>query len=345
MKKSIEKISLKWVSPFWYLGCDQNCQKCFVGKKNGAIAPLNIRKKAIDTLAKNNTEEIFLCGGNPILDPFIEETVEYIKAKGILVELLSNSWAIDKNKFIKNKEKFLANIDDKAATFWGGDAKTHDKICGCTGSFSILISNLEKISQQGHSIACILNVVPQNKNDIYKIIKKLKNKINITKVWLQRIFPYGNALQNDLAEISLKPKDFNLILKQLITAKKDFNLTEISFDSTPPFCMVEKKYHKFLESYKRGISFWAIDYKCRLFGESFDVINPKFALLNGRPIYAVHNLMRQIKNDLRTKEILAKKYLPKVCKKCGIDYCFGGYLIRDKNGKLTVDPSVLNNLS
>lgn len=345
MKKSIENISLKWVSPFWYLGCDQDCQECFIGKKSGVITPLDIRKKAIDTLTENNTEKIFLCGGNPILDPFIEETVEYIKAKGILVELLSNSWDIDKNKFIKNKEKFLINIDDKAATFWGGNAEIHDKICGCVGSFSRLINNLEKISQQGHSIACILNVVPQNKNDVYKIIKELKSKININKVWLQRIFPYGNALQSDLSKILLKPEDLNLILEQLVAIKKDFNLTEISFDSTPPSCMVDKKYYQFVERYKRGLSFWALDYKCRLFGESFDIMNSKFALLNGKPIYEVHDLLNQVKNDPRTKEILAQKYLPKKCQKCGINDCFGGYLTRDKEGELTVDHILLNNLS
>ncbi|MDO9399241.1 MAG: 4Fe-4S cluster-binding domain-containing protein [bacterium] len=340
MKKSIENISLKWVSPFWYLGCDQNCKECFIGKKSKKIAPLNIRKKTIDILAKNNTEEIFLCGGNPILDPFIEETVAYIKTKGILVELLSNSWDIDKNKFIKNKKKFLVNIDDKAATFWGGDAKTHDKICGCDGSFLRLIKNLKEISQQGHSIDCILNVTSQNKNNIYQIIKKLKNKINITKVWLQRIFPYGNALQNDLSKIELKPEDFNSILKQLVMAQKDFNLIDISFDSTPPFCMVNKKYHQFLERYKRGLSFWALDYKCRLFGESFDVINPKFALLNKKPIYKVNDLINKIKKDSKTQDILEKKYLPKKCQKCQkckINDCFGGYLIRNAKG-LTVDP-------
>lgn len=344
MPKSMEKISLKWVSPFWYLGCDQNCQECFMGRKNKEIiTPLEIRKKAIDVLVENKTEEIFLCGGNPILDPLIEETVEYIKTKGILVELLSNSWDIDQNKFIKNKEKFLENIGNKAATFWGGDTKTHDKICGSRGSFSRLMNNLEKISRQDYPITCILNVTPQNKNGVYKIIKELKTKINITKVWLQRIFPCGDAMQKDLAEISLKPKDFNPILKQLVAAKKDFNLEEISFDSTPPFCMVDKKYRQFLEKYKRGLSFWALDYKCRLFGESFDVTNPKRALLSQKPIYEVDNLINKIENDSKTLEILEKKYLPEKCRKCGIDDCFAGYLVRDQAGKLKVDPALKNN--
>ncbi len=344
MKKTTE-ISLKWVSPFWYLGCEQNCKECFIGEKNRAIASIDIRKKAIDTLSKNNTEKIFLCGGNPILDPFIEETVAYIKTKGILVELLSNSWDIDKNKCIKNKGNFLANIDDKVATFWGGNAEVHDKICGCDGSFSRLINNLKKISQQGHSIICLLNVVPENKNDVYKIIKKLKSEINITKVWLQRIFPYGNALQSDPSNILLRSEDFNLILEQLVATQKDFNLTEISFDSTPPFCMVDKKYYQFLEKYKRGLSFWALDYKCRLFGESFDVINPKFALLNGEPIYEADDLINEIKNDSKTQEILSQKYLPEKCKRCDINGCFGGYLIRDGEGQLMVDPVLSKNSS
>lgn len=337
MRKITEKISLKWVSPFWFLGCDQNCKECFIGEKSDKITPLKIRKKAIDILAKNGTEQIFLCGGNPILDPFIEETVNYIKSKGILVELLSNSWDIERNKFIKNKDKFLNNIDDKAATFWGGDAKTHDKICGCIGSFERLIQNLEKISKKGYTIDCILNILPQNKKNVYQNIKLLKSKVNITKVWLQRMFPYGNALKNNFSKILLKPGDFNLVLEQLIKAKKDFNLKDISFDSTPPFCMVDKKYHQFLERYKRGLSFWALDYKCRLYGESFDVMNPKFSLFNKKPIYEIGDIIKKIKDDPMTQEILKQKYLLDKCKKCEIKDCFGGYLIRDLNGNLRGD--------
>ena len=345
MKKSIEPISLKWVSPFWYLGCDQNCKECFIGKKSDKTTPLQIRKKTIDVLSKNNTEQIFFCGGNPILDPFIEETVNYAKSKNILVELLSNSWDINRNKSIKNQKQFLDNIDDKAATFWGGNAKTHDKICGCPGSFDRLVNNLKQISKQGYAVNCILNVLPQNKKSIYKAVKALKNKINIKMVWLQRMFPYGNAMDNNFSEMLLKPDDFDLILKQLLKAKKDFKLEEVSFDSTPPFCMVDKKYHKFLERYKRGLSFWALDYKCRLFGESFDVIDLKFALLNKKPIYEIKNLIGKIKKDPRTQEILTQKYLPEQCKKCKIADCFSGYLIRDKNGKLTIDPILSKNLS
>lgn len=337
MIKKMDKISLKWVSPFWYLGCDQNCKQCFVEGSHDKVTPLDIRKKTIDILAKNGTEEIFLCGGNPILDPFIEETVDYIKSKGILIELLSNSWDIDRNKFIKNKKNFLDNIDDKAATFWGGTTETHDKICGALGSFDRLINNLEKISQQGYKFDCILNVLPENKNDVYKNIKLLKSKVNITKVWIQRMFPYGNALKNNFSEMLLKPEDFNLVLEQLLRAKKDFNLEDISFDSVPPFCMVDKKYYPFIERYKRGLSFWALDYKCRLFGESLDVMNPKMSLFKQKPIYDIKNLLENIKKDSRTKEILDQKYLTDKCKNCGIKECFGGYLIRDEKGKLRVD--------
>jgi len=338
MVKVLDDISLKWVSPFWYLGCDQNCKECFVGDKKNVVTPLEIRKKTIDVLAENKTEEIFLCGGNPILDPLIEETVDYIKSKKILIELLSNSWDFSANKSIKNINEFLKKVDDKAATFWGMDAKTHDETCGHKGSFDRLIKNLEIISEEGHSIDAIINVMPKNKNEIYKTIKVLKDKVNITKVWIQRMFPYGNALKNNYSEMQLKPEDFNLILEQLLKAKKDFKLEDISFDSVPPFCMIDKKYYPFVERYKRGLSFWALDYECRLFGESFDVMNPDLSLFNGKPIYEMDNLIEKIKNDERTLEILRMKYLPDKCKKCGINECFGGYLVRDGSRKMRIDP-------
>lgn len=335
----MEAISLKWVSPFWYLGCDQNCPECFIGdKKSQVVTPLTERKKAIDVLANAGTEQVLYCGGNPILDPLIEETVHYTKKNGMLVELLSNSWDIEKNTSIKDPKLFLDNIDSKAATFWGGEATTHDSACACPGSFERLTRNLERLSNQNYEIHGLINVLPANKTKIYKTIATLKSRINLTRVWLQRIFPYGNALKNDYRSMMLLPDDFNPVLDQLVRAKNDFQLEEISFDITPPFCLVNKKYHPYLERYKRGLSFWALDHKCRLFGESFDVTKPELSLLHQRPIYDVPDLMDAIRRDPRTQEILAKKYLPPECRKCDIKDCFGGYLSRDKTGSLTIDP-------
>ena len=338
MPKEMVGLSLKWVSPFWYWGCEQNCKECFVGEKKDVVTPMDERKKTIDVLAENGTEEMFLCGGNPILDPLISETVDYIHSQGISVELLSNSWNFRANKSIGDIDDFLAKIDDKAATFWGMDAETHDEICGCEGSFDRLMENLGIISEKGYAIDAIINVVPKNREDVYETIKTLKQRVNITKVWIQRMFPYGNAIKNNYAEMQLKPEDLNVILEQLLKAKGDFDLKEISFDSVPPLCMVDKKYLNFIERYKRGLSFWALDYKCRLFGESLDVVDPELALFEGRPIYEVGNPAEGIKTDRRTLEILDMEYLPEECKHCGVDDCFGGYLIRDEKKNLRVDP-------
>lgn len=338
MLKKTDAICLRWVSPFWYLGCEQNCKECFIGKKRNVVTPMDERKKTINILAESGTEEMFLCGGNPILDPLINETVNYIHSKGILIELLSNSWDFKSNKSIKNVNDFLTKIDDKAATFWGMDAKTHDEACGCKGSFDRLVENLEIISEKGYSIDAIVNVMPGNKNDVYETIRSLRRRMNITKVWIQRMFPYGNALMNNYAEMQLSPEDINLVLEQLLRAKTDFDLEDISFDSVPPFCMVDKKYYQFVERYKRGLSFWALDYKCRLFEESLDVMDPELALFDGKPIYGVDNPTEKIKTDKRTLEILKMDYLPEKCKNCGIDECFGGYLVRDGKKNLRIDP-------
>jgi MoaA/NifB/PqqE/SkfB family radical SAM enzyme len=338
MPKEMDSVCLKWVSPFWYLGCEQNCKECFIGEKKNVVTPLDERKRTIDVLAESGTEEMFLCGGNPILDPLISETVDYIHSKGILIELLSNSWNFTANKSIDDIDDFLTKIDDKAATFWGMDAKTHDESCGCKGSFDRLVENLEIISEKDYSIDAIVNVMPKNKCDVYKTIKALRQRVNITKVWIQRMFPYGNALMNNYAEMQLKPEDINLVLEQLLRAKADFDLEDISFDSVPPFCMVDKKYYPFVERYKRGLSFWALDNQCRLFGESLDVMDPSLALFGGRPIYEVDNPLEKIKSDRRTLEILGMGYLPEKCRNCGINECFGGYLVRNGKKNLRVDP-------
>ncbi|MDR1027099.1 MAG: radical SAM protein [Rickettsiales bacterium] len=333
MFEESNKISLQYITPHWHMGCDQICNFCYLGRiKRPNITPLEDRKKCIDIFAANNTEQMYFSGGNPMIDPLIEETLDYTKRRGILTEIVSNSWDYSR---IRNLPQFLKNIDDKGATLYGSDATSHDLLSGARSSFDRIIGNLEKLSDMGAAFTLLFNVMPHNKDKLYEHLKNLRSRILYNKVWLQRIMPYGEADKN----LFLQPEDLPKIYEQLARAKSDFNLAEVYFTMPPPPCQMPDFAREITDDYLRGTSFFAIDCKCRLFGESFDLSRPELALFGGRPIWEVENLTEAIAAEPQTKELFAKRFMPRKCRECkDFNNCFGGYPVRDATGKMIADP-------
>lgn len=328
-----EKTSIDYITPHWHLGCDQWCKECYVGARDRTIStPLAERIRAIDTLMSYNPKQFYIAGGNPTIDPYIEQTVAELKKRGIKVGVTSNSWALP---HIKNLAEFLNNVDDRMATFYSNGAEMHDALCGSKGSFNRLKNNISNLSSQGYSFIPIINIMPQNNNKVYDIIKGLQEFINFDKVLFQRIMPSGSALEHN--NLYLNPDDFKNIFKQFAQAKDDFNLTEISSDMPAPPCLVGD--NEFMDNYSFGISYFPLDWKGRLFASSFDLMQPKFALFGGKPVWEVRgDLITQIDADPVIKEYREKKYLPAKCKKCSkYENCFGGFPIRGADGKIYMD--------
>ena len=330
-------IGLKWISTHWYMGCDQQCKPCYLGpfKDPGLCMPMAERIRHIELLARYKTEQVFIVGGNPVLDPFIEETLALIKSHGIKTEIVSNSWNLS---WVKDRAAFLENVDDKAATIFGATSEVHDALNGQPGSFQRLHKNVLQLSAAGASFVPVINILPQNKGMLYGIIRGLRDFMRFDKVWLQRIFPYGNALNHD--GLYLQAPDLNLVCAQLERARDDFNLSEALLTMPAAPCLVDKRYRRLMEPYLRGTSFFAIDWSGRLFGESFDIAHPKRSLFGGKPMMQIDgDLIFAIEDDPRTKELLSKEYLPKECHACSQhNECFGGYPIRDASGALVADP-------
>ncbi|MCL2439920.1 MAG: radical SAM protein [Alphaproteobacteria bacterium] len=330
------KTSIKYISPHWYLGCDQACRECYIGTLRSTITtPMEERIRAIDAFMPYKPEQFFIVGGNPTLDPFIEETAAALKSRGIAVCVLSNSWSMPK---VADKRKFLSSLDDRAATFFGADAAMHDGLNGCPGSFQRLKDNVGKWSAQGYSFVPVINIMPGNKDHIYDIIKRLREFVKFERVWTQRIMPYGNALGND--DMYLKLDDLNPIFEQLARAKADFKLEEVAWNMTAPTCLVASEYRELNDPMFYGVSMWGLDHKGRLFANSFEVGSPELALFGGAPVWEVPgDLNAAIAAEAHIQQLNDKKYLPPECAKCPhYDNCFGGYPVRGADGAFVADP-------
>lgn len=74
------------------LKCNLNCLHCYNQEKkdNSLELEWENKKEIIDKLVNLGVKEITLCGGEPLLDKNIVNTISYIKSKGIKLVILTN---------------------------------------------------------------------------------------------------------------------------------------------------------------------------------------------------------------------------------------------------------------
>ena len=71
-------------------GCNVVCENCY-NTESAHIKPLKEVKDEIDLMIKHrNLHSLAIIGGEPLLHPQLDEIIEYVNSKNILVELFSN---------------------------------------------------------------------------------------------------------------------------------------------------------------------------------------------------------------------------------------------------------------
>jgi len=95
----------------------------FSGKWKSTTINLENIKEIIDELVALNTEEIHLAGsGDPTMHPDFIQVIEYIKKKGLRINLNTNFTLLTKKKLKKLVE---LNLDYITVSLWAGDAETY----------------------------------------------------------------------------------------------------------------------------------------------------------------------------------------------------------------------------
>lgn len=79
--------------------CNMRCKHCMnwsVENSNEGFGKENILK-LIKDLYDNNTEEIYISGGEPLLYPYIDDAILYANSLGIKVTLATNALEVSKH--------------------------------------------------------------------------------------------------------------------------------------------------------------------------------------------------------------------------------------------------------
>lgn len=132
--------------------CNHRCAICGQWGKTGYNAredtpkvvgevPLEVYKRVIDEVAPRKVH-VYLTGGEPFLYASFVPLVNYIKQKGLTVQIVTNGVGLE-----KNAETIVENGWDMLCVSLDGPKEIHDKCRGVQGAFDTATRGIQKIQR------------------------------------------------------------------------------------------------------------------------------------------------------------------------------------------------------
>lgn len=319
--------------------CNQKCIFCYntwkesCSKSDTKSLSKNQHLIILDKLIKNNIFEITFSGGEPLLTSWLEELIKKCSDKKIETTIITNGILLNKKR-VKSLKK--AGLENMQISLHHYNKKINNKLTGNKNSFENTINGIKNAIKIFGNEKINVNMValPETYKDVYKMAKFLKS-MNVKSFTVGTPAVTGEMKNNK--EIVINKKIFLEIYNELISAKKDFNLS-VGFTGGFPICILPK-----LNSETIGM----ISNYCDA-GLNQLVIDPEG---NIKPCvclnYKLGNILKEDIKKIWSKNkfllnIRKLKYTPKECKNCKyISICRGGCRASAKGyfGKLnTKDP-------
>ena len=132
--------------------CNHRCVICAQWGNNGYNArndtpkvvgevPFEVYKKVIDEVAPKKVH-VYLTGGEPFLYEPLVPLVNYIKEKGLTVQIVTNGVGLE-----KNAETIVENGWDMICVSFDGPREIHDKCRGVQGALDTAVKGILKIQK------------------------------------------------------------------------------------------------------------------------------------------------------------------------------------------------------
>lgn len=180
--------------------CNMKCKHCMnwsVKDSNQGFSKEEI-KKLLDELNELDTEEIYISGGEPLLYPYIDETIMYAHSLGIKVTLATNALEIKNHLEVIKKGVQLVSIS------FDGIGETHDKLRGTKGAFDNCVEMFKLLKENNIKTRISAMIWKENLNQIEDMISLAKST-GVSKVNLAYLIPEGRIKNN---------KDINIPMNQ-----------------------------------------------------------------------------------------------------------------------------------
>lgn len=242
--------------------CNLNCIFCFKGKCSSDVT-WEKAKSVITKIADANIPNVVFIGGEPMCCPFLYNALQYAKDLGVAPGIITNGTLFtDENA---SKLKKLVNNSISVSIHAPND-ELHSEISRKDGVYSCIIDGLKILNKYGIVPEISYTPVKINYEFLYSTISSiLNNGIKISDVLVNRLIPFGNALDCWCD----KAIDYNaqiVLLEQMERLSSDYPNLVITTGDALPFCMFEEKYRKFITRCDYAITLGWIN-ETNLFGK------------------------------------------------------------------------------
>lgn len=165
--------------------CNLSCEHCFTYniKDSNIIEHLDVLdyKRIAEEARDLGAVHIAFQGGEPLLYPKLEETLDVIDPWGVILSITTNGTLLSKKRIF---ELYKMGVDHLTFSIDSGIAREHDIFRGVPGTFSKAMSAVKEIldSPMGLTINTMVthkNLGTPGLNSMLDFVKKNKIKLNI----------------------------------------------------------------------------------------------------------------------------------------------------------------------
>ncbi len=203
--------------------CNMKCKHCMNWSAQNSIKGFEKEDilKLIDDLYKNNTEEIYISGGEPLLYPYIDDVILYTSSLGIKVTLATNALEVPKHLDAIKKGVQLVSIS------LDGIGKTHDEFRGVPGAFDNCVKVFKLLKENGVKTRISAMVWKENVDELDEMISLAKS-CGVSKVNLAFLIPEGRAKTDDT--IKLPIERYKEIVNNIADLRKKYKTDDFDIE-------------------------------------------------------------------------------------------------------------------
>lgn len=163
-----KKIEMAWLEITQ--ACNCKCLHCYQGDKHisaAQVLSLNEWIRVISELKAEGVSRIVVIGGEPCIHKDINDILIELYNQGINTTLFTNATIISSNLMnliIRCADKISVKV-----SLYGDNAKDHDTVTQCPGSFDKLIKNVKELTENGVSVNIAVVAMRENQDKLLNI--------------------------------------------------------------------------------------------------------------------------------------------------------------------------------
>lgn len=155
--------------------CNFSCKMCYVRRtpeqvrrEGKQLIPWQRWLRLAEQCRDAGMLYLLLTGGEPFLYPGFRELYERLHDMGLLLSINSNGTLIDRETVAWLKERMPTRIN---VTLYGASPDTYERICGNRAGYQKTVDAIDLLVEAGIPVVINASMVPENADDLEKIIE------------------------------------------------------------------------------------------------------------------------------------------------------------------------------